>query len=105
MQTAVVDWLDHVGSAAFTMSAWAFVILNGAGVAVLTWKRDRSLVNRWTSRFLAVNLMLLGMGLGIPVAAMAVRTAIAVLLPAVQMRPTAGERRDDAALPRAEIRP
>jgi hypothetical protein len=86
MQAEVVAWLDRFGSTAFTLSAWAFVILNAAGAAVIAWKRDRTMVNRWTSRFLAANLVLLGTGLGVPVAALAVRSAIVTLSPALRLR-------------------
>ena len=66
MLSTVVSWLDSVGSLAFTLSAWAFIALNGFALAVFAWRRDRALVNRWTSGFLAVNLVLLGTGLGVP---------------------------------------
>ncbi len=92
MQAEIVAWLDRLGSTAFTFSAWAFVILNAAGVAVVAWKRDRAMVNRWTSRFLAANLLLLGSGLGVPVAAMAVRSAIVTLSPALSLRARSGDK-------------
>ncbi|MFN8582064.1 MAG: hypothetical protein U0163_13965 [Gemmatimonadaceae bacterium] len=37
-----------------------FVLMNSAAIAVLAVKRDYGLVNRWTSRLLAANLLLLG---------------------------------------------
>ena len=84
MQSTVVSWLDSVGSLAFTVAAWGFLALNGFAVAVLAWKRDRALVNRWTAGFLAVNLILLGTGLGIPLATFTARTAVIALSPAVR---------------------
>jgi hypothetical protein len=99
MQTEVVAWLDRLGSTAFTLSAWGFVILNVAGVAVIAWKRDRVMVNRWTSRFLAANLVLLGTGLGVPVAALALRSAIVTLSPAFSLRASSSDKTSE---PRSE---
>lgn len=96
MLDAVVSWLENVGTTAFTWSALAFVVLNGAGVALFLARRDRALVNRWTSRFLAANLVLLGTGLGVPLATLAARTALRTLTPAfgalsTSARPSAEE--------------
>lgn len=85
MQSTVVSWLDGVGALAFTVSAWAFVGLNAFALAVLAWKRDRALVNRWTSGFLAVNLVLLGTGLGVPLLTFTARTALVAVTPAFQV--------------------
>jgi len=38
-------------------------------------------VNLWTPHFLAANLLLLGTGLGVPLAALAARTVIAAVTP------------------------
>jgi hypothetical protein len=110
MQAETVAWLDGLGSTAFTISAWAFLILNAAGVAVVAWKRDRAMVNRWTSRFLAANLLLLGSGLGVPVAALAIRSTIVTLSPALSLRArssdkTSGTRADAVQSQRDAIRP
>jgi uncharacterized membrane protein len=82
MQLTIVDWLDRVGSTAFAVSAWAFVLVNGVALLVLLRRRDARLVNRWTSTFLAGNLVLLGVGLGVPLVTLAARTAIVALTPA-----------------------
>ena len=50
------------------------------------------MVNRWTSRFLAANLLLLGTGLGVPVAALAVRSTIVTLSPALSLRARSGDK-------------
>ncbi|HSA56806.1 MAG TPA: hypothetical protein VLE53_13935 [Gemmatimonadaceae bacterium] len=99
MQSTVVSWLDSVGSLAFTVSAWAFLALNGFAVAVLAWKRDRALVNRWTSGFLAVNLILLGTGLGIPLATFTARTALVAFSPAVRVISPPREIADSLVMP------
>jgi len=81
MPGAIISWLDGVGSTAFSLSAVAFVLLNGAGIAAVFLTRDRGFVNRWTSRFLAANLVLLGTGLGIPLATLAARTVVNAIAP------------------------
>jgi hypothetical protein len=107
MQGAVVGWLDGIASTAFTLSAWTFVGVNGFAIAMLAWKRDPHLVNRWTSRFLAVNVLLLGTGLGVPMVALAARSAIISLSPAMHIRPTAAEIPDASgdAVGAAEVVP
>ena len=77
----IISWLEGVGSTAFTVSALAFVALNGIAIAVVLLTRDRGLVNRWTPHFLVANLLLLGTGLGVPMAALAARTVIAAVTP------------------------
>jgi zinc transporter ZupT len=91
METTVLDWLASVGSAAFRWSAVAFVILNGVAVAALFLTKDRALVNRWTGRVLAANLVLVGTGVGVPLIAAASRLAISVVTPArAGMMPVVG---------------
>jgi hypothetical protein len=99
MLDAAVSWLDSIGSLAFTVSAWAFVGLNGLALATLAWRRDRTLVNRWTSAFLAVNLVLLGTGLGVPLATFAARTALVTLSPALNVLSPARPEADSLAMP------
>ena len=81
MPDTIVSWLDGVGSTAFTLSAVAFVALNVVAIAAVTMTRDRGLVNRWTPHFLVANLLLLGTGLGVPLAALAARTVITAVTP------------------------
>ena len=66
-------WLDGTATRVFALCATLFVVMNAAAVALVVLKRDRGLVNRWTARWLAANLALLGAGLGVPVAAKVVR--------------------------------
>jgi hypothetical protein len=86
MPDTILSWLDGVGSMAFALSAIAFVSLNVIAVATLFLTRDRGLVNRFTPHFLAANLLLLGTGLGVPLAALAARTVIAAVTPAFQAK-------------------
>ena len=82
METSVLDWLASVGATAFRWSAIAFVLVNGAAIAAVVLTRDRTLVNRWTSRILAANLVLAGTGIGVPLVAAASRFAISLVTPA-----------------------
>ena len=81
MPDTIVSWLDGVGATAFTVSAVAFVALNVVAIAAVLMTRDRGLVNRFTPHFLAANLLLLGTGLGVPLAALAARTVISAVTP------------------------
>lgn len=80
----IISWLDGAGAMAFTLSAIAFVALNGIALIAVYLTRDRVLVNRWTAPFLTANLVLLGTGLGIPLATMAARTAVAAIAPTIR---------------------
>jgi hypothetical protein len=81
MESSILNWLEAVGSTAFRWSAIAFVLVNGLAVAAVVLTRDRSLVNRWTGRILAVNVALAGTGIGIPLLTAASRVAVAAILP------------------------
>ncbi len=81
-----METLQQLASRAFWWSLWLFVAINAAAVAVIAIRRDRQLVNRWTSRLLAANLVLAGTGLGVPLAAHTIRALIwmaSPVLPAV----------------------
>jgi hypothetical protein len=67
--TEFSTWFDSVAARVFVLCATLFVVLNVAAVTLFVRKRDRGLVNRWTTRWLAANLALLGAGLGVPIAA------------------------------------
>lgn len=69
MEPSVVAFFDAVQSTAFTFSLWAFVALNGVALAAILVTRSRAVVQRWTSPWLALNLLLLGTGAGIPLVA------------------------------------
>ncbi|MCC6771359.1 MAG: hypothetical protein IT360_09135 [Gemmatimonadaceae bacterium] len=103
METALLDWLARTGSRVFTLAAWGFVLVNGAAVAAVFLTRDRTLVNRWTGRLLAANLVLVGGGLGIPLLASAARLAITEVSPTVRISvPVSDQELDE--LPPASVR-
>lgn len=62
----VVAWLDRVGPLVFWTCAIALVTLDAAAVATVIGTKSRELVNRWTGRLLAANLLLLGVGAAVP---------------------------------------
>ena len=76
MDSGVLGWLDSVGSWTFYASAILFVLVNGAAAVAFALRRDRQLVNRWTPRVLAIDLVLIGVGAGGPALAAAAKLAI-----------------------------
>jgi hypothetical protein len=72
-------WLDGAATRAFALSATLFVLLNATAVALVFAKRDRAMVNRWTARWVAANLVLIGAGVGLPVAAQVTRMTLAAI--------------------------
>lgn len=69
MDITIVEWLSAVGRAAFVWSLGLFLIVNTIAVVAYFATRDRAMVNKWTSRVLAVDLLLLGTGAGVPLVA------------------------------------
>ncbi|MFP5353654.1 MAG: hypothetical protein ACLGIK_00640 [Gemmatimonadota bacterium] len=106
METALLDWLARTGSRAFTLSLGAFVLVNGAAIAAVVVTRDRSLVNRWTGRILAANLLLAGTGLGIPLLTTVTRLGILAVSPATSLRaPVSDKARDEVPLSGEALEP
>ena len=73
---AVATALDWLGTAAFRWSAFGFLLINGLAVAAFLVTRDRGLVNRWTSKLILGNVVLLGTGLGVPVLTKAAKLVV-----------------------------
>ncbi len=63
---AFAEGIGAFGTTVFRLAAVAFLVLNGAAITAVFLTRNRELVNRWTGRVLAANLLLLGVGLGTP---------------------------------------
>jgi hypothetical protein len=93
----LLDWLAQTGSQVFIVSAWAFVLVNGAVVAAVFLTRDRTLVNRWTGRLLAVNVALVGAGLGVPLLTSVARLAVTAISPSLHVTIPANEKAMDEA--------
>ncbi len=109
MQNTLLEWLARTGSQVFTVAAWLFVLVNGAAFAAVWITRDRTLVNRWTGRLLAVNVALLGAGLGVPLLTSVARLAITAVSPSMHVTiPSADKERSEIPLspdPSWESRP
>ncbi|MEO7083947.1 MAG: hypothetical protein ABI442_21360 [Gemmatimonadaceae bacterium] len=84
MLDSIVGMLDHVGSAVFWTCAVLLVVTDVAAAAVVIQRQSRELVNRWTGRILAANVLLLSTGLGVPAATYVVKTAVLAVAPSVQ---------------------
>jgi hypothetical protein len=69
-------WLDGTAARVFALCATLLIVMNAAAVALVLAKRDRGIVNRWTARWLAANIALIGTGLGVPTAAKVVRMTV-----------------------------
>ncbi len=79
MKADLIDWLARTGSWAWHVAVALLVVINaGAGLAVLA-TRSQALVDRWTPRWLAANVAVLGFGLGTPLVTWALRLGLAAL--------------------------
>lgn len=99
MLDTIVLWLDQIGSEVFWGSVVALVLVDVAAMAVVMQTRSRAIVNRWTGRVLAVNLLLLGAGLGVPAAAFTLKLAANALLPSVSASVAASTTESKVAVP------
>lgn len=76
MDSSVVQWLAGFGWTAFSWALAGLLLLNATAVAILIVSRDRTLIQRFTSLWLAGNLLLLCLGVGIPSVTAVARLAI-----------------------------
>lgn len=67
MEATIVQWLSDFGTQVFLWSLGIFVVVNSVAAIVYLVRRDRTQVNRWTSRILAADLLLVGAGVGVPI--------------------------------------
>ncbi|HTK51332.1 MAG TPA: hypothetical protein VL308_05560 [Gemmatimonadaceae bacterium] len=108
MEAAILAWLQNLAIRAFGISLFLLLAIDGAFAVVLFATRDRGIVNRWTSRVLAVNLVLAGTGVGVPVLALGSRLAVRLVAPMIPTPPgayfNADVGDDDDAPPRAQVR-
>ncbi|HUG27801.1 MAG TPA: hypothetical protein VMK53_05825 [Gemmatimonadales bacterium] len=89
MESSVVSVLDSIRQFAFTASLWAFVLVNATAVGVLLATRSRAVVQRFTSPWLAANILLLGTGVGVPMVAGVCKSVVEVVgTTVVQQAPT-----------------
>lgn len=66
MDATVSGFFDSLSSTVFWLAAVVFIAANGTALAVFTLTRSRRLVNEWTGRLVALDAVLLGAGLGVP---------------------------------------
>lgn len=85
MEFDVMQWLSAVSGTVVRTAAVLFVIVNAVALGTLAVKRDRSLVQRWTTPWLATNLILVGAGVGTPLLIGITKFAITALAGAGQM--------------------
>jgi len=106
MEAAILTWLQDVAIRAFGLSLFLFLAIDGAFALVLFATRDRAIVNRWTSRVLAVNLVLAGTGVGVPVLALGSRVLVRAVAPMIPSPPAVyiNAEKDDDTSPKAEVR-
>jgi len=86
MLDSITQAFDQIGSWSFWICVAALVVIDLAAIAAVAYTRSRELVNRWTGRILAANLMLLGAGLGVPAASFVAKSVVVTLAPSVQPR-------------------
>jgi len=83
MDLTVVSALDSIKNVAMTLAIGAFVLINGVAIAALLANRSRALVQRWTSPWLAANLLLLGVGAGVPLLTGICKSVVQAIAPAL----------------------
>jgi len=76
MDAAITTWLSSVSGFVFRACAVLFVVLNVGAVGLVATTRSRALVQRWTSPWLAANLLLVGAGAGVPLMAGIAKAAV-----------------------------
>lgn len=76
MESSLLQWLTGIGWTAFTWSLGGLLLLNGLAITLWITKRDRSLVQRYTSFWLAANLLLVAIGVGVPTVTAVARLAV-----------------------------
>ena len=79
MRSDLLVWLAGTGSLLWHTALTGLLLVNATAIAAVLLTRDRSLVDRWTPRWLAANLALLGAGIGGPVLLSAARLVISAL--------------------------
>jgi hypothetical protein len=101
MEAAILAWLQDVAIRAFGLSLFLLLAIDAVFAVILLAKRDRGIVNRWTSRVLAANLVLAGTGIGIPMLALGSRVAVRMVAPLIPSLPHIYINEDDVPAPRA----
>ena len=84
MFDSIAQTLGQIGSWTFWTCMAVLAAIDLLAIAVVIQTRSRELVNRWTGRIVAANLLLLGTGLGVPATAYLARSVVLVVAPSVE---------------------
>jgi hypothetical protein len=76
MDRVVLDWLGRVGWIAFSWGLAGLLVLNITAIVLFLRRRDRTLVDRWTAPWLAMNVLLLAIAVGVPTVTTAARLVV-----------------------------
>jgi len=79
MISALMDGLNSIAHWARLASLGLFLLANLLFVGGIIIRRKQAFVNRWTSRWLAANLVALSLGAGVPLATNLLRMAVAAI--------------------------
>ncbi|HUQ79604.1 MAG TPA: hypothetical protein VM076_00630 [Gemmatimonadaceae bacterium] len=101
MEAAILAWLQEFAIRAFGISLFLLLAIDGAFAVVLFATRNRAIVNRWTSRVLAVNFLLAGTGIGVPMLALGARVAVRMVAPLIPNMPRVFVNEDDVEVTRS----
>jgi len=85
MFAAVIEWLDRAAPLVFWTCAIALVALDTAAVATVVATKSRELVNRWTGTVLAANVLLIGVGVGVPGVMYCAKIAVSAVAPTASL--------------------
>jgi hypothetical protein len=66
LEAQVLEWLSGLSSTVVRLSIGIFLALNATMATILVVRRDRALVQKYGSPWLAANLVLIGAGVGTP---------------------------------------
>jgi len=84
MEPTAVSFLESLGSTVFRVAAICFIVVNGAAAVAVVMTQSRRIVDAWIPRLLVLDAVLLGAGLGVPLAAGIAKAgirALATILP------------------------
>lgn len=76
MQATLTHWLASIGWTSFTWALAALIVVNVSAFVVFATRGDRRLVERYTPWWLATNVVLLAIGVGIPAITAVTRLAL-----------------------------
>jgi hypothetical protein len=85
----LVAFLSSLSSKVFWFAATCFILLNGAALAAFFLTRSRRLVDEWTPKLVTADALLLGVGLGVPLASGLAKMGIQAIASVLGTGPTA----------------